>query len=236
MSFLQPVNPFRTALFTGNHICQSSFYTIAFSLGHKVSAHMSASSYSTYNSKPTASLNAPWPQPISVTDRKSVFEGRAVPIYSRADAESRLDELKDLDKRLAKASHTIYAWRVTEGLAGHSDADLQSKDPKDSSKKGAKKTKSKSNSGHIAEASGKPSQNELVGQHTDQDFDNGGEPPGGEKLLELLHLTGTTNVLVVVNRWYGGVKIGSDRFKHIMGCGQKALEQEGLFVKKKNKN
>jgi len=33
----------------------------------------------------------------------------------------------------------------------------------------------------------------------------------------LLERMGVTNTLVVVTRWYGGVHLGPDRFKHITG-------------------
>lgn len=44
---------------------------------------------------------------------------------------------------------------------------------------------------------------------------------------------GISNVMVVVTRWYGGTQLGSDRFKHISTCAQRALE-EGQFFSKKN--
>ncbi|XP_007246228.2 protein IMPACT isoform X3 [Astyanax mexicanus] len=35
------------------------------------------------------------------------------------------------------------------------------------------------------------------------------------------------NVLVVVSRWYGGILLGPDRFKHINNCARNILVQEG---------
>jgi len=35
------------------------------------------------------------------------------------------------------------------------------------------------------------------------------------------------NVLVVVTRWYGGIHLGPDRFKHINNCTRDLLEAHG---------
>lgn len=35
------------------------------------------------------------------------------------------------------------------------------------------------------------------------------------------------NVLVVVSRWYGGILLGPDRFKHINNCARNILVEEG---------
>lgn len=35
------------------------------------------------------------------------------------------------------------------------------------------------------------------------------------------------NVMVVVSRWYGGILLGPDRFKHINNCARNILVQEG---------
>lgn len=40
------------------------------------------------------------------------------------------------------------------------------------------------------------------------------------------------NVMVVVTRWYGGVHLGPDRFKHINNCTRDLLEAHG-YIKDK---
>lgn len=35
------------------------------------------------------------------------------------------------------------------------------------------------------------------------------------------------NVVVVVSRWYGGILLGPDRFKHINNCARNILVEEG---------
>ncbi|KAH9853291.1 hypothetical protein C2E23DRAFT_118126 [Lenzites betulinus] len=52
---------------------------------------------------------------------------------------------------------------------------------------------------------------------------NGGEPGAGERLERLLELSRCEDVVVVVFRWYGGVKLGSDRWKCISTVAKEAL-------------
>ncbi|CAH8533996.1 unnamed protein product [Schistosoma bovis] len=47
------------------------------------------------------------------------------------------------------------------------------------------------------------------------DCDDDGETHAGGRLLHLLTLSGIENVAVMVSRWYGGIQLGPDRFKHI---------------------
>lgn len=57
---------------------------------------------------------------------------------------------------------------------------------------------------------------------------DGGESGAGEKLLKLLELGGYKGVIVVVYRWYGGVKLGSGRWKFILGLANDALKDGGF--------
>ncbi len=43
------------------------------------------------------------------------------------------------------------------------------------------------------------------------------------------------NVLVVVSRWYGGIHLGPDRFKHINQAGRDALEVGGFLEERERK-
>ncbi|KAL1736310.1 ribosomal protein S5 domain 2-type protein [Schizophyllum commune] len=62
--------------------------------------------------------------------------------------------------------------------------------------------------------------------------DDGGESGAGDRLARLLELSGCENVIVIVWRWYGGVQLGSDRWKCISGAAKEALT-EGDFFKPK---
>jgi len=77
----------------------------------------------------------------------------------------------------------------------------------------------------IAPSSSESSQ-KLRGQH------DGGERGSGERLSRLLEMLECDNVVVVVSRWYGGVKLGSDRWKLISGVAKEALAR-GRFGKDK---
>ncbi|KIJ65760.1 hypothetical protein HYDPIDRAFT_87869 [Hydnomerulius pinastri MD-312] len=54
---------------------------------------------------------------------------------------------------------------------------------------------------------------------------DGGERGAGEKLERLLELRDAKNVIVLVVRWYGGVKLGSERWKCISDVAKQALDQ-----------
>ncbi|XP_067086793.1 protein IMPACT [Osmerus mordax] len=62
-----------------------------------------------------------------------------------------------------------------------------------------------------------------------QDCDDDGETAAGGRLLHLLQILDVCNVMVVVSRWYGGILLGSDRFKHINNCARNILVQEACF-------
>lgn len=58
---------------------------------------------------------------------------------------------------------------------------------------------------------------------------DGGESGSGDRLSRLLELSNCHNVVVVVFRWYGGTKLGSDRWKRISEVAKEALNQGGFM-------
>ena len=64
-----------------------------------------------------------------------------------------------------------------------------------------------------------------------QDCDDDGETAAGSRLLHLLVILDVKDVLVVVSRWFGGIQLGPDRFKHINNVARDILEAHN-FVKK----
>lgn len=58
---------------------------------------------------------------------------------------------------------------------------------------------------------------------------DGGESGSGDRLSRLLELSNCRNVIVVVFRWYGGTKLGSDRWKCISQVAKEALKQGGFM-------
>jgi len=57
------------------------------------------------------------------------------------------------------------------------------------------------------------------------DNDDDGETAAGSRLAQLLELRGVMGVYVMVSRWYGGIQLGPDRFKHINRAAQHLLDQ-----------
>ncbi|CAM9236952.1 unnamed protein product [Ectocarpus sp. 12 AP-2014] len=55
--------------------------------------------------------------------------------------------------------------------------------------------------------------------HDNDDDGNG----AGSRLAHMLAITGAQNVVVVVSRWYGGIHLGPDRFKHINNAARELL-------------
>lgn len=67
-------------------------------------------------------------------------------------------------------------------------------------------------------------------QLTESYCDDDGEAAAGGRLAHLLTLLGAENVLVVVTRWFGGVLLGPERFKHINRAARDALSK-GDFIR-----
>lgn len=60
------------------------------------------------------------------------------------------------------------------------------------------------------------------------DNDDDGENAAGGKMAELLAMMGVNDVIVVVSRWYGGIQLGPDRFRHINNVAREILERNGF--------
>lgn len=65
-----------------------------------------------------------------------------------------------------------------------------------------------------------------------QDCDEDGEANAGGRMMHLLHILDQKNTLVVVSRWYGGIQLGPDRFRHINNAARQAIDAAGLIKKK----
>uniref|UniRef100_A0A1I7W2X6 RWD domain-containing protein n=1 Tax=Loa loa TaxID=7209 RepID=A0A1I7W2X6_LOALO len=65
----------------------------------------------------------------------------------------------------------------------------------------------------------------LIKQH---DCEDDGEVGAGAKLLNLLELMKAKNVLVIITRWYGGIHLGPDRFRHICNLARQILVDNGF--------
>ncbi|CAD6891674.1 unnamed protein product [Tilletia controversa] len=63
-----------------------------------------------------------------------------------------------------------------------------------------------------------------------RDHDDDGETAAGGRLAHLLDLLDVPNAIVVVTRYYGGILLGADRFKHINRVARSGLELAGLVA------
>ncbi|CAF9943131.1 MAG: eIF2 kinase Gcn2p negative regulator [Alectoria fallacina] len=127
-----------------------------------------------------------WILSLPVTEKKSTFVARACSVTSPAQAQACIARLLDTDKRAAKASHNISAFRIRA-----------------------------------------LSTTESMSEVTYQDCDDDGETAAGGRLLHLLRVMNVWDVLVVVSRWYGGVKLGPDRFSIINNVAREAVVKGG---------
>lgn len=123
----------------------------------------------------------PWTLSEIITEKKSVFIARAAPVDSVEQAKTYLAHLLATDKKVAKATHNITAWRIR----GENGVQFQ-------------------------------------------DCDDDGEDAAGGRLLHLLELMNVWGTMVVVSRWYGGVKLGPDRFRIINQCARDAVVRGGF--------
>ncbi|TKR80552.1 hypothetical protein L596_014610 [Steinernema carpocapsae] len=60
------------------------------------------------------------------------------------------------------------------------------------------------------------------------DCDDDGETGAASKVLNMMINMGTENVMVVVTRWYGGIHLGPDRFRHINNIARQVLVENGF--------
>ena len=82
----------------------------------------------------------------------------------------------------------------------------------------------------------KTQQSDTAPEIVVQDSDDDGETAAGSRLLHLMQLMDVWNVVVVVTRWYGGVKLGPDRFRCINAVAREALVKGGFVAEEKDKD
>lgn len=55
-----------------------------------------------------------------------------------------------------------------------------------------------------------------------------GETGAGQVILRILQKKNMINTVICVTRWYGGIKLESDRFKHIQDASLYIIQQQNL--------
>lgn len=63
-----------------------------------------------------------------------------------------------------------------------------------------------------------------TGAHVYEEAYDNGEPPAAQRMLFMLKQNNVENVVIVVTRWYGGVKLGPKRFQAIDQVAKESLE------------
>ena len=126
-----------------------------------------------------------WTKSDPLTVKKSIFLAHVCRVDTSAEAHKALASLVAEDKKVAKATHNITAYRIRSSLPEHER------------------------------------------QLFFQDCDDDGESAAGNRLLHLLQAMDVWGLLVVVSRWYGGVKLGPDRFKCISEVAREAITRGG---------
>jgi len=163
-----------------------------------------------------------WILSDSLVVNKSTFIARCLRITSLSEATESISHLLATNKKVASATHNITAWRIKQRSILHTNADKSATTYPPSSK-------SKTTSATVAADTQTP---EIIIQDSDDD----GETAAGGRLLHLLQLMDVWNVVVVVTRWYGGVKLGPDRFRCINTVAREALVNGGFVGDEKEGN
>ncbi|CAF3754469.1 unnamed protein product [Rotaria sp. Silwood1] len=65
------------------------------------------------------------------------------------------------------------------------------------------------------------------------DCDDDGETGASSRMLHLMDIADVKNVLVIVSRWFGGILLHNDRFKHINNACRMILINHGYINKEK---
>lgn len=154
-----------------------------------------------------------WHASQVITDRKSKFQARNVPITDELDIPAILEHLLQDHKNISRSSHPhIIAWRT--GLITQvptTTEHMKSKRKKDPSMD-------------------KDKEQGIKYHNINQGFKDNGEKGAGSKLLQqvLVHHD-LMNILVIVTRWYGGSPLGPLRFRHIINASLDSLRKSNTL-------
>merc|ERR1711962_26357 len=75
----------------------------------------------------------------------------------------------------------------------------------------------------------KVNENGIIKSDSDED----GESGAASRMMHLVDLTGACNFAVIVSRWYGGIHLGPDRWKHINNSLRTILDEHDQIKRKK---
>lgn len=164
-----------------------------------------------------------------VVDRKSTFIGHAIRVTDEREVPLVIHEILS-DKKVAKAAHpAMFAYRIARDVGGLAGKVIQTgkwlcgrRRPVGVAR-WEKETETIPGPRLFAHMGNSRADKSL-------DCDDDGETAAGSRLAHLLDILEVENVLVVVSRWYGGILLGADRFKHINQAARDALEVGGFLA------
>lgn len=151
----------------------------------------------------------PWHISPSQTIKKSLFIARCIPVSTATEAKSHLAAVF-ADRRLKKATHNISAYRIVG--------------------KGGRVVQDNDDDGETAAGGRLGWLLEMMGVGEEEVGDKGKEGSRKGKVEEEGEGRGA---LVVVSRWYGGVKLGPARFGIINNCARECLVEAGFGKEEK---
>ncbi|KAJ6438418.1 NAD(P)-binding domain protein [Purpureocillium lavendulum] len=194
------------------------------------------------------SLPFAWPPPWVVSEpiveNKSTFVAHVARVTSPRQARLYLAHLLSSDKRIRSATHNMRAWRI-RGHPTNLGAKPAAAFPLASTPAGASlATGFSSSSGLMSSGSNGPYGGGAANRANltaaaaaaapaavaYQDCDDDGETAAGSRLLHLMQIMDVWDAMVVVTRWYGGVKLGPRRFAVINAAARDGFVRAGLVV------
>ena len=160
-----------------------------------------------------------WISGDPLVDRKSVFQAHLCRLENEANVAPALQQLLTSSSKMQRATHHMYAYRITEqqqqscrSYSASASADKRSDPPGNNRRNKNTPADSAANEDAVV----------WVVKHDNSDD---GEDGAGSRLAHLLQMRHDDNVLVVVSRWYGGIPLGPKRFAHISNVARTLLVQ-----------
>lgn len=151
-----------------------------------------------------------WVVSDPIVENKSTFVAHVAAVSSAEQARQYLQHLLASDKRIRSATHNISAWRIRGPTALGTNSNSSTTGPPSSSSSTA-----------------------VAAITSYQDCDDDGETAAGGRLLHLMQVMEVWGAMVVVTRWYGGVKLGPRRFAVINSVARDGFVKAGLALDKK---
>ena len=168
-----------------------------------------------------------WISGDPLVDRKSVFQAHLCRLENEANVAPALQQLLTSSSKMQRATHHMYAYRITE--QHHQQQQQQQQQQQACRSYSASADKRSDPPGNNRRNKNTPADSaaneDAVVWVVKHDNSDDGEDGAGSRLAHLLQMRHDDNVLVVVSRWYGGIPLGPKRFAHISNVARTLLVQ-----------